>query len=191
MRRQVRGVHQIGQALKDFAAEMPIRAVDETGTIKPLSDGSGDQTVTDIYLRDEFPPRGKVRAKRTGDTPVEVLKERLSKFSDVMEQLEHAHDAVGTVLADDGRSIAEAEGIDPQLCSDWRQILGKIDDDLNVWGRKFQQRYGSKAPQVNVEEDLAGRLTRPDAAAVDADEVYESSYDEWDDHSGGREQRPI
>ena len=191
MRRQVRGVHQLGQALKDFAAGMPIRAVDETGTIKPLSDGSGDQAVDDIYLRDEFPPRGKVRAKRTGDTPVEVLQERLTKFSDAMEQLAHAYAAVGEVRADDGRSIVEAEGISPHLCSDWRQVLGKIDDDLTVWGHKFRQRYGSKAPTVNVEEDFDGRSTQPDAAAADADEVYESSYNKWDDRSVDREQSAI
>ena len=191
MRRQVQGVHQLGQALKDFSAEAPIRVVDATGTIKPLADGSGDQAVTDIYLRDEFPPRGKVRAKRTGDTPVQVLQGRLTKFSDAMEQLEHAYAAVGAVRADDGRSIAEAEGIDPQLCSDWRQVLGKIDDDLNVWGRTFRQRYGSKAPQVTVEEDLDGRLIQPDAVAVGADAVYESSYDEWGDRSDSREQRAV
>ena len=59
MRSSVQGVHQLGQAVRDFADGTTIRAVDEAGKPKDLSDGTGHQTVTDIYLRNEFPPPGK------------------------------------------------------------------------------------------------------------------------------------
>src|SRR5438874_4154148 len=154
MRRSVEGVHQLGQALNDFSSNVAIRAVDEDGQIKQLSDGSGEQLVTDVYLRDEFPPRGKVRARRAGDTPPEILRDRLADLSDAVEKLALAHAAVVAVQGDDGRGLAEADGVDPQLCADWRTTLGRIDDDLNVWGRKFRQRYGATAPVTPIDGDL-------------------------------------
>src|SRR5262249_46160576 len=59
MRRSVQGVHQLGQALRDFAENNRIRAVEENGGVKRLTDGSDDQTVNDIYLQRELPPPGK------------------------------------------------------------------------------------------------------------------------------------
>ena len=181
MRRSVEGVHQLGQALKDFATNVAIRAVDDDGRIKQLSDGSGEQLVTDVYLRDEFPPRGKDRARRTGDTPTEILRDRLADLSDVIEKLAQAHAAVIAVRGDDGRGLAEADGVDPQLCADWRSTLGKIDDDLNVWGRKFRQRYGASAPVAPIDGDLEERFDSPDAPDNPAGGEYDPSYEGWDD----------
>jgi hypothetical protein len=126
-------VRQLGQALLDFEADKPIRAVDDSGNTKPLDDGAGDLTVTDVYLRYEFPPPGKVRAKRTGNTPAEIFQDRLAKVSDAMEELERAHTALAAVQGDDGRSLAETDGVNPQLCAEWRETLGKVVEDLTVW----------------------------------------------------------
>lgn len=49
MRRTVRGVRQLEQSLVDFQVNRHIRAVDEAGVVKSLSDGAGEQVVTDIY----------------------------------------------------------------------------------------------------------------------------------------------
>jgi hypothetical protein len=178
MRRSIGGVHQLGQALRDFEANQPVRAVDEHGQVRRLSDGAGDQSVTDVYLRDEFPPKGKVRAKRGGLTPAEILRERLADLSNALEQVDVAHGAVIAVRGADGRSVAEADGVDPQLCAAWRETLNRINDDLIVWGRKFQQRYGIAAQQVQAENGLDDSLEDQDQSD-DADE-YESSPDEWD-----------
>jgi hypothetical protein len=52
MRPSIQGIHQLGQALRDFADDKPvIRAVDENGEVKQLADGSADQEINDIYLR--------------------------------------------------------------------------------------------------------------------------------------------
>jgi hypothetical protein len=73
MRRSTQGVFQLAQALRDFAADgQQIRAVGDNGDVKKLTDGSGDQLVNDVYLRGEFPPPGKARAPRLGDTPIDI-----------------------------------------------------------------------------------------------------------------------
>jgi hypothetical protein len=184
MRRTVRGVQQLAQALLDFRSDKPIRAVDESGRVKTLSDGSGEQTVSDVYLRDEFPPRGKVRAKRAGDTPTEILKSKLAEMSDSLEQLENSYSAVCAVQSDDGRGLAETDGVDPQLCADWRNILSKIDDDLNVWGRKFRQKYAANGPQIRPDGDIPGNL---DQVATKDAVAAEETYGEWADDENAAE----
>ena len=71
MRRLPHGVRQFGRALQDFAADVPIRAVEEDDVVKRWADGSGDQTVNDILLRTEFPSPGAAKALRSGDTPID------------------------------------------------------------------------------------------------------------------------
>ncbi|MBY0459114.1 MAG: hypothetical protein K2V38_17395, partial [Gemmataceae bacterium] len=80
MRRDTRGVHQLAQALRDFKEDIAVRAVDENGTVLRRADGTGDQVVTDVFLRDQYPPHGKGRTKRPGATPTEVLHNRFVEF---------------------------------------------------------------------------------------------------------------
>jgi hypothetical protein len=184
MRRTLSGVHQLGQALKDYSADVPIRAVDDAGNIKQLEDGSGPQVVTDIYLRDEFPARGKVRARRNGHTPAEILRDRLAEMGEMIDKLVVAHAAVAAVQGNDGRALAEVDGVDPQLCADWRNLLGRIDDDLNVWGRKFRQRYGAGAPTRPIDGALQDHLTDSDGTGAEGDGDYDNSYGAWDEGDG-------
>jgi hypothetical protein len=145
MRRSVQGVHQLGQALKDFAEQHPIRAVDEEGQIKELDDGAGEMTVNDIYLRGEFPPPGKARAPRPGDTAVDRYHNCLGALGEAVDALENAFLEMSAVVGDDGRPLVDSRGADPRSCSAWRERLRKIDEELVVWGRTFKRVYGTTA----------------------------------------------
>ena len=116
MRRTVHGVHQLAQGLRDFTAGQHMRAVDEDGPIKKRSDGNGDQIVSDAYLRQEFPPPGKARARSGGSTPTEQLKDRVFDLSEAMGELEKAFNAVVAVTGHDGSPLVEVDGVDPHFC---------------------------------------------------------------------------
>lgn len=153
MRQTPQGVYQLGQALRDFAEDRPIRAVDDTGEIKKLEDGSGEQTVNDIYLRGEFPPPGKARSARPGDTPLDRYQNRLNTLSLAMDAVERAFAELGDEVGDDGRPIVESRGVDHRSCAAWRELIGRIDDELVVWGRTFKRTFGTvPAPAPRGEE---------------------------------------
>jgi len=155
MRRGVQGIHQLGQALRDFKSGPQIRAVDDEGNIKKLADGSTEQMVNDVYLRGEFPPPGKAKARRVGKTPSEQYENCLSAFSDAMQTLGTAFAAIGRVMGDDGGPLVDTRGADPRDCEEWRKRLRDIDDELIVWSRIFKKAYGSKPESLvgEFEED--------------------------------------
>lgn len=149
MRRSIQGVHQLGQALQDYAEQRPIRAVSEDGQVKVLEDGTGELMVNDIYLRGEFPPPGRARAPRPGDTAIDRYHNRLGALGAAVEALEKAFVDVAAVVGDDGRPLVDTRGADPRSCSAWREQLDKIDEELIVWSRTFKRVYGSSA-EVSV-----------------------------------------
>ena len=153
MRQSLQGVAQLAQALRDHSANRPIRAVEEDGQIKQLSDKAGEQMVSDFYLRDRFPPAGRARAPRPGDTPRDHFNNRVSDLSDAMEQLDKAFAAVAAILGDDGRPFVEASGLDRKLASVWRGKLGDIGDELLLWGKTHQRHYAASVPPVFHLED--------------------------------------
>jgi hypothetical protein len=179
MRRTIQGVHQLAQALRDFAEDRHIRAVNEDGSIRKLFDRSGDQLVTDVFLRDEFPPPGKGRTKRTGDTPTEQLHNRMVDFGEAMDRLQETFEAIGKVLGDDGSPLVEFNGTDPRSCVAWREVLKGVDDELTIWGRTFRKRHGTP-PEPQGGDSLDGLLNDGDMGEV-ADDTYDASYDGWDD----------
>jgi hypothetical protein len=142
MRRTMLGVHQLAQALNDFAEKIPLRAVDERGQIKTLADGAGELMINDVYLRGEFPPPGKPSAPRPGDTADDRYHNRIGDFTTAMEHLDQAFLAIGQVLGNDGRPLVEDRGVDTQSCAIWRETLARIDEELVIWGRKFKHAYG-------------------------------------------------
>lgn len=160
MRQTPQGVHQLSQALRDFAADQPIRAVDEDGKVKALQDGSGDQMVNDIYLRGEFPPPGKARSARPGDTPSDHYHNRLNALSQAMDAVERAFVELGEVTGDDGRPLVDARGVDQRSCAAWRDLLGRVDEELIVWSRTFKRAYGS-ATAAAPHEDVDGEEAEP------------------------------
>jgi hypothetical protein len=145
MRQTPQGIRQLAQALTDFAAGRAIRAVDEDGQVRQLSDKSGEQMVTDNFLRTEYPPAGKARPLRPGDTPTDHFNNRVSELAHAMEQLEAAFQAVAAVTGDDGRPLADTSGVDRKVCNIWREQLGRIDEELVVWGRAFQRYYAASS----------------------------------------------
>ncbi len=159
MRRSPQGIHQLGQALRDFADDVPaIRAVDENGQVKRLADGSAEQAVNDIYLRNEFPPLGKVKAAKPGDTPIDRYNRALVAFGGALQTLEHAFEGLTKVVGDDGQPLIETQGVEPRLAGPWRELIGRIDEEMVVWARAFRKAHGSKVSpsverQVDDEED--------------------------------------
>jgi hypothetical protein len=173
MRQTPQGVLQLAQALADYATGDPIRAVDDDGAVKRLADQSGDQTVSDVYLRGEYPPAGKARAQRPGDTPTDRFHNRLNNFASSLDQLKQTFDAVCAVVGDDGRSLVDATGVDYRSCETWRECIGGIDEELVVWARTFKRAYGT------VSERRA--TSSPTVHPEDSDErpeVYADDYEE-------------
>jgi hypothetical protein len=179
MRRTTQGVFQLAQALKDYAANQPIRAVDESGQTKRLSDNSGDQAVSDIYLRGEFPPHGKARAQRPGDTPLDHYRNRLAEFSRAVDRLKQAFSAVTEVLGDDGRPLAENCGVDRRDCDAWREDLSRIDEELVVWGRTFKRAHGLKSGPSERS------FTPNDDGFAEEFDIYSDANSEEDEVSAG------
>jgi hypothetical protein len=180
MRRTPPGVHQLAQALRDFAAGQHIRAVDENGAVKQRPDG-GDLMVSDSYLRQQFPPPGKVRARSGGTMPTEQLKDRVADLSDAMDRLEDAFKAVAAVVGNDGNPLVDVDGVDAQFCTTRRQLLTRIGDELNFWGRTWRRRHGTPAAPVTAEgaEDDGGADDLEDE--FEEDEVFDGAKEEADD----------
>jgi len=173
MRQRPQGILQLAQALKDFAAGRSIRAVDEKGEVKQLADKSGDQTVNDIFLREEYPPAGKARAARAGETATDRFHNRVNDFARAMDQLTVAFQAVSSVVGDDGCALVETAGVDRKQCGAWRDELDRIDEELVVWGRTFQRIYQAATPPDRGQFDDDGDQPEPDA------DVYADAED-WE-----------
>jgi hypothetical protein len=171
MRRSIQGVHQLGQALRDYAAEVPIRAVDDEGSVRRLDDHSGELTINDIYLRTEFPPPGKKPA-RSGDTAGDRYDNALNAFGRCLENVEQAFNQLNQVLGHDGRPLVEAKGVDPRSVSNWRDVLTRINEELLVWGRTYSKVYGTNlSPATYLDEDEPTDLD-PYADREDADDTW-------------------
>jgi hypothetical protein len=135
MRRSIHGVYQLGQALRDFAdgdLDNVIRAVDEDGHVRRLADSSADQTVNDIYLRREFPPPGKAKAARPGDTPTDRYNHALSALETALQSVDHSFAALTKVVGDDGQSLVEMRGVEPRLTDAWRELLRRVDEEMVI-----------------------------------------------------------
>jgi hypothetical protein len=168
MRRSVQGVLQLGTALDDFAADRPIRAVDEDGTPRLLADGSGEQNVSDVYLRNEYPPAGKAKSARPGDTPSDYYDRAVEALANSFLDLEKAFEALGQVKGDDDQPIVDSRGVEVRLTEKWRELLGRVDEEAVIWTRTYRKACGAQ----------------PISTVVDVDDDYENDdpySDEEDD----------
>jgi hypothetical protein len=170
MRRSVQGIHQLGQALTDFANGVPIRAVDEDGEVRRLSNGSGDQPVNDIYLRNEYPPPGKTKAASPGDTPTDRFNNALGVFETALEALDQAFTSLAKVTGDDGQPLVETRGVEPRLTDSWRSRINHIEEDMIVWTSTYRRVHGTKVG-LPVAEDRSGE-------AEDDDDPYRLNEEE-------------
>jgi hypothetical protein len=170
MRRSLQGVRQLGQALQDFGESRPLCAVDENGEVKRTADGSSEQTLSDIYLRNEFPPPGKAKAARPGDTPIDRYNAAVGTLSKVFEDLEQAFEALSKVVGDDSQPIVEVRGVDLRLTDAWRDVLRRVDEETVIWARAFRKMYGAKSSVIETRsEEDENAEDRDPYADVEAD----------------------
>jgi hypothetical protein len=179
MRRSIHGVYQLGQALRDFANDDEnnvIRAVDENGEVKRLNDGSADQAVNDIYLRNEFPPPGKAKAASPGDTPTDRYNRAVSALETAIQSLDQTFGALAKVVGDDGQPIVDERGVEPRIIDAWRTGLRRIDEEMVVWARTFKRAYGTKVGTPTEEQaDDGDDVTDLDPYADNGDD----ENDDW------------
>jgi hypothetical protein len=188
MRRSVQGIHQLGQALRDFCNEKAIRAVDEDGKVRKLESGIDDLMANDVYLRSEFPAPGKARAPRPGDTPVDRYHNRVSALSVAIDEMQQAFAAISEVIADDGRPLVDSRGVDYRICTEWRDGFRKIDEELVMWGRTFKRTFGTEPSPAPREDSVEGGDTDPYSDREDSDNVSDhelrGSWAENDSQTG-------
>lgn len=110
MRRTIRGVRQLGHALKDHAAGQKIRVVDAKGVVVRTEDGAQDLLVTDTWVRHEFPAAGTIKASASPNTAREKLQATLADLAAAVEAMISAMDGVRSVEGVDGSSLVETEG---------------------------------------------------------------------------------
>jgi hypothetical protein len=178
MRRSTHGVYQLGQALRDFAnadVDNVIRAVDENGEVKRLKDGSADQTVNDIYLRNEFPPPGKAKAASPGDTPIDHYNRAVSMLEMALQSLDQTFSALARVVGDDGQPIVDMRGVEPRLADEWRERVRRVDEGLVVWASTFRRTYGTKVGLPVEDQADDNEVEDLDPYADNEDEMTE----EW------------
>lgn len=178
MRRSPHGVRQLGQALRDYeqSPSQPLRAVNEDGAVKRAADGSSDQTLSDVYLRNEFPPPGKVKAIRPGDTPTDRYQNALAALSKAFADLRQSFEAVAKVTGDDGQPLVDARGVDFRLTDDWRDILRKADEDMVIWARSYRKMHGTPSSSAEPgNDDEETEEERDPYAHVDDDEPRAAS----------------
>ena len=175
MRRSLHGVRQLGQALQDFEQSQPLRAVDEDGKVKRTSDGSSDQTVSDIYLRHEFPPPGKAKAARPGDTPTDRYNTAIAALSRAFDELDRSFDALSKVVGEDGQPMVDARGVDLRLTEPWRTTLRRVDVETVIWARSFRKMYGTKpdVTEAHFESEENAEDLDPYADLADLDDEAE------------------
>lgn len=170
MRRRPQGIRQLGQALRDYAAGASIRAVDEDGGVRMLDDGSAAQVLSDVWLRNEFPPAGKAKAARPGDSPTDRYDRALEALGGAMQELSRCFGALAAVAGDDGQPLVEKRGVESRLTDPWRDDLRAIDEDLLVWSRAYRRRYGqTRSVPIGMADDGDDEVDAVEAA-WDADE---------------------
>lgn len=147
MRRSPYGVLQLGQALRDYekSPSQALRAVNEDGAVKRTADGLSDHTLSDVYLRNEFPPPGKAKSVRPGKTPTDRYHNALEALSRAFGELHQCFDAVSKVTGDDGQPLVDSRGVDFRLTDKWRDILRESDEHMVIWARSYRKMYGTQA----------------------------------------------
>ncbi len=130
--------------------------MDEDGLVAVDEEGN-EMVVNDTYLRGEFPPPGKSKSRRIGDTPADRFHNAKVALATAMDGVSAAFEALGLVVGDDGRPMVEVKGVDARDCKAWRELIGAMDEEFIVWARTFRRVLGVRA-------------ARPEPSASDRDE---------------------
>lgn len=154
MRRKPQGIRQLGQALADYAEGIDIRAVGDDGEVRRLEDGSADQVLSDVWLRNEYPPAGKAKAARPGDSPTDRYDRAVEGLGGVMQELSRRFAALADVAGEDGQPLVDRRGVEARLTEPWRETLRLVDEELLLWTRAYRKRHGQARPTALTAEDL-------------------------------------
>jgi Caspase domain len=105
---------------------------------------------------------------RPGDTPIDRYLNAVGTLAAAMDRLAGAFDELGKVLGDDGRQMVDVKGVDTRDCIAWRELIGRIDEELVVWSRVYRRVNG-------VEAGRRGPVPLPADDEFDAQEPREAS----------------
>ena len=94
--------------------------------------------------------------------------------------MQQAFAAIGDVISDDGRPLVDSRGVDYRICSEWRDALRKIDEELVVWGRTFKRTFGTESSPAPREDSCRWRRTRIHSSdRDDGDNVSDPEVARW------------
>jgi hypothetical protein len=174
MRQTPRGVRQLGAVLRDFVeGKKTFRAVDDTGNEVVGEDPSRPVSLSDGYLRAEFPDPNKVHSPRhSGDQPLDIYNQRIHDLQTAIERLNLAREQVRDCRENDGTFLAEKYGVDYRVCRKWLDIVHAAAKDLAIWERADIKYSGRR-------QDDEGDDTNPHL--VDVGEADDQREDESDD----------
>jgi hypothetical protein len=194
MRTSEWGIRQLGQALDDYAAGHPIRAVAADGSELLVDDGADVQLVTDHWLRSTFPVPGRPVAPPAPETAHEKYLDSLSEFGQALEAVTWAARRVGTIEGVDGRPLVTSEGVDPVNADVWLDQVMQLMQLIPVWKATHVTRHGTQSPSVaGIDEDREDELSGEDAdwyaRAENSDDKF-SNAEGYDDYTADLEERP-
>lgn len=98
--------------------------------------------INDTFLRGEFPPPGKSKAHRPGDTPADRLHNAKVGLATAMDAVTAAFETVGKVVGDDGLPLVDCTGVDGRDCRAWRDQIRDMEEEFVVWSRTFRRVNG-------------------------------------------------
>ncbi len=153
IRRTPQGIRQLAQALRDYNDDIAIRAVDEEGVVRKISNSAADQTVSDIYLRNEFPPAGKAKAAKPGDTPADHYDAAIEGLANAFSELEQCFFALSKVRGNDDQPLVDSRGVELRLTDSWRKVLRDVDEEVVIWSRTYKKAFGNVPAPVEFLAD--------------------------------------
>jgi hypothetical protein len=158
MRRTKRGVRQLGEVLREYAAgNRSFRAVDSAGNDAIGEDPSRPLYLDDAYLRAEYPDPGKVPLPRpSGDQPLDIYNQRIHDLQTAIERLDVSRDQVKACREHGGALLAERYGIDYRACKKWLDVIHSVAKDLAVWEQADIKYNGRRHDDEDESSDDLG-----------------------------------
>ena len=141
MRVMEHGVHQLGRALADFAAERRLRSVNENGEIRVNEHGK-ELSIRDPDLRRMFAAAGQPALVPAAETAAEQLHNALSELGSAIQAVSDTVKVVETLASDDGTPTIDVIGAEPGDCAAWRDALFSVLQKLPVWEQRHLARHG-------------------------------------------------
>jgi hypothetical protein len=173
MRLTQRGVRQLGEVLREYAeGKKAFRAIDASGNPVVGEDPGRPVTLSDAYLREEFPDPDKVPTPRSsGDQPRDIYNQRVHDLQTVIDRLDATREQVKNCREHDGTILAERYGVDYRSCRKWLDIIHAVAKDLAVWEQADIKYNGRRHDDAN-EDNLNSHVV--DDSAPDDQEEEES-----------------